>query len=136
MDRRNKLRLLLITALIFILLFLTCFLLLIRGADRHFMSSSEIISSQIENLIEANESEKNDLRASLKEEYISRARSLAYILGENSALQEDYDGFCRLAELLNLDEINIFGTDGLIAYSTVPEYVGFSIYSGGAGRVF
>ena len=95
------------------------------------MSSAETISSQISSLIQSNNNEKQDLQESLKDECISRARSLAYILENEPGLQKDYNELCKIASLLNIDEVNVFDQDGLIAYSTVKDYVGFSIYSGG-----
>ena len=105
---------------------------LIKGADQHFKESSEILASQIISLIRSNDDEKNELQASLKEEYISKAKALATILEKDPTVQADYDELCKVAALLDIDEVKVFGKDdGLIAYSTVPDYVGFSIYSGG-----
>ena len=118
-------------AAVLAVLFLACLSVLIRSTNQHFLNSAEILTSQIGSLIKSNENEKNELQESLKEEYISRAKALAYILENNPGLEEDYDELCKVAALLGIDEINIFGKDGLIAYSTVKEYVGFSIYSGG-----
>ena len=128
---RIELKVTLVMAVIFAILFLACWVLLVGNADRSFLDSAEIMTSQIENLIESNESEKHELQESLKEEYISKATSLAYILENDKGLEADYDELCRVAELLDIDEVNVFGQDGLIAYSTVKDYVGFSIYSGG-----
>ena len=118
-------------AVIFAVLFAACLFLLIRSTHQHFLDSSRIMSSQIESLIESNENEKNELQESLKEEYISKATALAYILQNDEHIEQDYDELCKVAALLDIDEVNVFGQDGLIAYSTVKDYVGFSIYSGG-----
>ena len=131
MNNKNKRNLILAMAGLFIVLFTSCLFILVKGADQHFQSTSEIISSQIGNLIQNNDNEKNELQNSLKEDYILRAKTLAYILENDPDLEKNYDELCKIASLLNIDEINIFGKDGLIAYSTVQDYVGFSIYSGG-----
>ena len=136
MNRNNKRHLLIVMVIIFIVLFTVCLFALVMSTDRHFLSSAEIISSQIGNLIQSNDDEKSELEKSLKEEYISRAKALAYILEKDPHLQEDYNELCKVASLLNIDEVNVFGKDGLIAYSTVPDYVGFSIYSGGQVAFF
>ena len=131
MNSNNKRRLLIAMISIFVVLFSACLFVLVKSAEQRFLDSAEIISSQIGNLIQSNDEEKNELQKSLKDEYISRAKALAFILEKEPELQADYDELCEVASLLNIDEVNIFGKDGLIAYSTVPDYVGFSIYSGG-----
>lgn len=136
MNKGNKLQLILSMIGIFIILFAVCMFVLVKGADQRFLSSGNAISTQITNLIENNDNEKEELQNSLKDEYISRAKALAYILEKDSTLEENYDELCKLAALLSIDEINVFGRDGLIAYSTVKEYVGFSIYSGGQVAFF
>ena len=131
MTGKNKLRLLITMAVILIVLFGSCLFILIKDAEQHFLNSAQIITSQIQSLITGNENEKSELQDSLKEEYISKAKALAYILENDPGIEEDYDELCKVASLLSIDEVNVFDQDGLIAYSTVPDYVGFSIYSGG-----
>ena len=131
MNKNFKTKLLMSLIVWFALLFSSCLFFLKRAADKHFEESSRILASQISSLIKSNDEEKNELQGSLKEEYISKAKALAYILEKNPGVQADYDELCKVASLLDIDEVNVFGKDGLIAYSTVKDYVGFSIYSGG-----
>ena len=118
-------------AAIFIIMFICCQFVIVRGTEQHFLSSADVLSSQIGKLIENNDNDNDALQTSLKEEYIDRAKAVAYILENNPDLQKNYDELCELASILNIDEINIFGQNGLITYSTVPDYVGYGIYSGG-----
>lgn len=118
-------------AAIFIIMFICCQFVIVRGSEQHFLSSAEVLSSQIGKLIENNDNDNDALQTSLKEEYIDRAKAVAYILENNPDLQKNYDELCELASILNIDEINIFGQNGLITYSTVSDYVGYGIYSGG-----
>lgn len=129
-------RLLMIMAVIFIIIYGGSIFALKRSTEKHFLNSAEIISSQIVNLIRNNESKTNELKESLKDEYISRAKSLAYMLEKDASIESDYEDLCEVASLLGIDEVNIFDKSGLIAYSTVPDYVGFSIYSGGQVAFF
>ena len=136
MNKENRTRLIIFISIFLCVLFLSCLVIQTRSANQHFKDSSKIIASQIENLIAVNETEKNELQASLKEDYIARARAMAYILEENSGIEKDYNELCKAARLLNIDEVNVFDKNGLIAYSTVKDYVGFSIYSGGQVAFF
>ena len=131
MNKKSRQNLLGLMAVIFAVLFSVCLGIMKRSADNHFLDSSQTVSSQIVTLIQSNEAEKRALEQSVKEDYISQAKAFAYVLEKDPALEEDYDELCKAASLMNIDEVNIFGYDGLIAYSTVPDYVGFSIYSGG-----
>ena len=131
MNRNNKRYLLFVMIAVFIILFTICFFALVKGTEQHFLNSSELLSTQVGNLIQINDSEKKELQESLKGEYISRAKALAFIIGNDPELKTDYDELCNVSALLNIDEVNVFDKEGLIAYSTVPDYVGFSIYSGG-----
>ena len=119
-----------------ILLLSASVFILVRSANQHFLNSADIMSSQVAELIKRNEDEKTELQESLKVEYISKAKALAYILENNKGLENDHDELCKVADLLSIDEINIFDKDGLISYSTVKDYVGFSIYSGGQVAFF
>ena len=131
MSRKNKTLFAILLVVIMAALYGVSFAVLVRLANHHYSDSAEVISHQIGDLIRSNENEKAELQASLKEEYISKAKALAYILEKDPALEADYDELCRVSALLGIDEVNIFDHDGLIAYSTVEDYVGFSIYSGG-----
>ena len=131
MNRKNQVHLLIIVAVILIVVYVVSFQVLIRFANQHFSDSAEIISYQIRDLIINNEAEKEELQTSLKEEYISKAKALAYILEKDPGLEENYDELSRVAALLSIDEVDIFDTDGIIRGGTVPEYFGFSMYSGG-----
>ena len=115
MNKKNKFKIGIIMAVIFVVLFVACLFFLIQSTSQHFLESSKVMSSQIESLIESNENEKNELQESLKEEYISKATALAYILQNDESIEKDYDELCKVAELLNIDEVNVFGKDGLIA---------------------
>ena len=65
MTGKNKLRLLITMAVILIVLFGSCLFILIKDAEQHFLSSAQIITSQIESLITGNENEKSELQDSL-----------------------------------------------------------------------
>ena len=136
MNRRNVLRFAIATAVLYLILLAMCLNVLVRNDRKHFEDSSGILGTQIISYIRVNEQERDDLQASLKEEYISKAKAVAYILENTVDLETDSNELDRISELLGIDEINIFGQDGLIAYSTVRDYVGFSIYSGGQVSFF
>ena len=131
MNKKYRIELMCVFSLALVVIVTAAYGLLVRSINQNFAKSSEVISRQVNDLIHSNEAETEELQETLKEEYISKAKALAYVLEHTEGLEEDYDELCKVADLLDIDEINIFGKDGLIAYSTVPDYVGYSIYSGG-----
>ena len=131
MNKRNRIRLLVTLVAMMIVLCLIYLLALSESSKRHFSETSTIITSQIENLIESNKAENDTLQGTIKEDYISRAKALAYILENDPALKEDRERLARVAGLLGIDEVDIFDTEGIIVYSTVPEYVGYSMHNEG-----
>ena len=131
MNKKYRIELMCVFSLALVVIVTAAYGLLVRSINQNFAKSSEVISRQVNDLILSNEAETEELQETLKEEYISKAKALAYVLEHTEGLEEDYDELCKVADLLDIDEINIFGKDGLIAYSTVPDYVGYSIYSGG-----
>lgn len=131
MNKRNRIRLLITLVAMMIVLCLIYLLALSESSKRHFSETSAIITSQIENLIESNKAENDTLQGTIKEDYISRAKALAYILENDPALKEDRERLTRVAGLLGIDEVDIFDTEGIIVYSTVPEYVGYSMHNEG-----
>ena len=136
MNKNNRLKLFIAMLLLLVVLLSSSVFIFYRTAKQHFLSSAEMMSLQINDLIKRVENEKTELQESLKEEYISKAKALSFILENNEEIEKDYDELCRTAKLLDIDEINVFDKDGLIAYSTVKDYVGFSIYSGGQVAFF
>lgn len=91
---------------------------------------SELLLNQIVDVINTNQRDGNDLYASVKEDYIYRAQSVAYILDTKPEIENDIAELEKIARLLSIDEINIFDKDGVIYAGNVPHYFGLSFDSG------
>lgn len=83
---------------------------------------------QIEDILIRNDRSLETLTDSLKDEYIIKAQTAAYII-ENVELNttEEYQ---QLAELINVDEIHIFNTEGMIYQGSEEKYFGYDFSSG------
>lgn len=81
-------------------------------------------------MLEANEEKNESLLESLKKEYISRAKAVAYIYQNDSSLITDSVKSKEIATYLGIDEICYFDTAGTIIGGTNPEYNGLNVNDG------
>ncbi len=91
---------------------------------------ANIISKQIEEVLNENEKDLDELIASLKEDCIIRAQAAAYILENVSIDETDVNGLKKIAELLQVDELHLFDTEGTLYGGTNPEYFGLNMNDG------
>ena len=92
--------------------------------------TSDLLIKQVEDVIEENKRKEKSLTDSLKENYISKAKAVAYIIDSSPETEYDLAELIRIAKLMSIDEIHLFTEDGEIYSGTVPIYYGFSFDSG------
>ena len=85
---------------------------------------------QIEQLLAANQTDLEKVTAAYKETCLHNAESIAYIIESRPEVLEDLKELCRIAEFIEVDEIHIFDSNGVIITGTHPEYYGLSFDSG------
>ncbi len=83
---------------------------------------------QLEAILDTNAESLETLTESLQEEYIIRVQAVAYIL-ENIDISTESE-YAELATLLDVDEIHVFSSDGVIYEGSVAEYYGYNFESG------
>ena len=98
----------------------------VRAAD----STSEVLLKEAESVLERNAEEEETLPASLKDDYITRAQAVAYILQNADSNAADTEELQRIAGMIAVDEICLFDRNGVIYASTNPEYIGVSMDDG------
>ncbi len=92
--------------------------------------TSHFLLNQVERIISDYESREEVLSEQLKEDYITRAKAVAYILMKYPKAENNIDELFRIARLLKVDEINLFNVEGVIYSGTVPEYYNMDMDSG------
>jgi diguanylate cyclase (GGDEF)-like protein len=92
--------------------------------------SSLMRLNQVVSLIEENEANENSLIETLKEDYMIRAQTAAYILDARPEAETDISELNKIAGLLSVDEIHLFDATGMIYSGTEPQYYGYSFDSG------
>ncbi|MBO4415528.1 MAG: GGDEF domain-containing protein [Lachnospiraceae bacterium] len=92
--------------------------------------TAQILINQVVSLIENNNEKIRIHTDSLKEDYITRAKAVAYIIDQNVELSYSVEELKKIAELTLVDEIHLFDTQGSIYAGTVPKYYGYCFDSG------
>ena len=94
------------------------------------LKTGSMLASQIENILESNAGKEKVLIESLKEDFTTRAKSVAYIIDKFPSAEYDLEELKHIALLCSIDEIHLFTTEGFIYSGTVPEYYDFRFDSG------
>ena len=89
-----------------------------------------ILIDQVVSLIENNNGKIRLHTESLKEDYVTRAKAVSYIIDQNVKLSYSKDELRKIAQLIMVDEIHLFNAKGSIYAGTVPEYYGYNFDSG------
>lgn len=119
-----------------IVLFLVSLLLtieyaiLINSNEIRANRTSTILLSQVEKIISQNEEKEATLVASLKADYITRAKAVSYLIDCNPELENDIAELIKVANLMSVDEIHLFDRTGTIYGGTTPQYYGFCFDTG------
>lgn len=113
--------------ILFMFLFVTVFQLYsnVRAARK----TTDYLMHQIENIALNNDDAAKKLEETLKEDYIVRARAVAYAV-QISDKELTLDQLQKMASLMNVDEIHFFNKNGTIVNGSVPEYYGYSMDDG------
>lgn len=85
---------------------------------------------QIEQLLEKNQEELVETKASYQQTCLHNAEAIAYIIEHNPSLLDSAGDLRKIAVLMEVDEIHIFDATGRIYSGTHPEYYNYTMDSG------
>ncbi len=105
-------------------------LLQINFATQSFTRAATLQIDQIIEILDSNEIEIDILADDLKQDYLIRAHAASYMLQQNPDIIDDIEELKKVVNLLQIDEIHLFDKEGVIYAGTVPDYIGYSVYSG------
>ena len=117
-------------ALVMLVLLALEFLFLVSGNQERAEWTALVMVDQIEGILKSNERKTQALVDSLKENYITKAKAVSYIVDHVEAVETNIEEQRRIAELMSIDEIHLFDEGGTIYSGTVPIYYGYSFDSG------
>ncbi len=119
-----------ITFILVTVIFLLSTLIQVAGQQQAGLDNARRIFDQVGQLLEENSKELEQVQAEYNARCLNSARTAAYILEYNPAARDDVDELKKIAAGVEVDEIHIFNTDGVIVAGTHPEYFGLSFDSG------
>ena len=97
---------------------------------RNVNKTSQVLLDQVISIIDKNQQSEKELIQSLKEDYIVRAKAVAYIIDANPEAQYDVEELQKIAGLMAIDEIDLFDETGTIYSGSEPKYYGYTFDSG------
>lgn len=127
-KRRSKIICLLITIIV-IAIFLEIGILY-NVNNKNTEKTSKVLLKQVINIIDKNQKNEEDMIKSLKEDYIVRAKAVAYIIDARPSAEKDQKELQKIVKLMSIDEIHLFDKTGKIYGGSVPKYYGYSFNSG------
>ncbi len=98
-----------------------------------------IFNSKIDQMINTMENNQLDIESinrNLDEDYLTRARAAEYVIRLDERILESRSQMLRLVNLLNVDEIHVIDENGLIVYSTIPQYVNLDFHNADQTKEF
>ena len=98
--------------------------------NRNIRNTSEVLLDQVAGIIERNTDDEKEMIQSLKEDYMVRAKAVAYILDANKKTEHDVPELQKIAKLMSVDEVHLFDKRGKVYSGTVPKYYGYNFSSG------
>ena len=122
----NKYTIIIITIAISVILFIN-FLFHLNLLKTQQFNTFFAKTQQMIHTLENNRMELDLLRKNLDEDYLTRARAAAYVLDRQKDVSMDVAQMQYLADLLNVDELHIINENGIIASSSVSQYVGIDM---------
>lgn len=126
----NFTKIVIIIALTVMLLILGTYVVLMSNNEKNAKKTGEVMINQMSGILTQNRSDEETLVASLKEEYMIRAKTVAYMLEHDASAEYDVEELCKIANMLSVDEIHLFDETGTIYSGTRPQYYGFGFDSG------
>lgn len=130
MKKSFKSRIIGLVALVMAVLLALQTMLQLSSGRNHFYQSANILIGQIEEILNSKDEGERSLTESLKNDYIVRAQACSYIIENCIASEQDVQELQKIAKLLEVDEIHLFDTAGVIYSGTIPKYYGYSFDSG------
>lgn len=102
------------------------YLLATRNIEREMTRTAVQQLEQVADTLQANQVELRNLKASLEEDYLTRAHAFAYIIEQNPSVLDKPVELERIKIFLNVDELHVADENGILRYGTVPAYFGIN----------
>lgn len=102
----------------------------IKLSQHDMDSSSKVLFWQINQLLSENNIELKNVKQDFKTSCLVRAKAAAYIVQNQPEILNNLEEMRKIAKLLQIDELHVFNTDGVIYTGSEPKYYGYHFHSG------
>ncbi|MBR6228761.1 MAG: diguanylate cyclase [Eubacterium sp.] len=113
-----------VTVVVIAILISLLYLIQVQTNRKNAYNSSSLLIDQLKNTITNNDERVRSLTASLKEDYITRAKAVSYILDKNPSIEKQITELAWIANLVSVDEIHLLDETGTIYGGTKPKVYG------------
>lgn len=118
------------TAVVMLLFLLSNYMLQIKSLEKEQVHASQDLFWQIEQILERNNEQLTEVKSNFKEDCMIRAKAAAYILKDRPDILNNPSEIKHLTELLQIDELHAFDSEGTLYAGSEPKYFGYTFYSG------
>lgn len=130
MKRAITIRLCIVIAVSMIATAALNYYLQIKSAKEVMYSNAELRINQAMEILEKNDAEIEALNQDLEEDYFIRAKAAAYIVQNHPEVIGDLEEIRKIASLLQVDELHLFDTAGVLFAGSEPKYYNYTFASG------
>ena len=128
--------LVIISSLLTVLLLVTALILNIATEHWNVREEASIFFKQIDRVLVNNRKELKQAREDYCTECIKKAHTAAYIVQKDPTQRDSLTDIQHIADLLDVEEVNIFDENGVIVAGNVPANYGTSMENGGQNSFF
>ena len=100
------------------------------GNRRQAFHTGGLLIEQIEAMLVRNARQEASLKEGYKDDYITRAKAVAYIIDHEPLIGADSNELRKIAKLVSVDEIYLFDVGGTIYNGTNTKFIGMNMDAG------
>ena len=109
----------LVMAMAIISMIIVSYILQNTSAQNRMKENSILKLNQISLTIENNKRSLIELNEMLDNDYITKAKTFAYIIEKNPNILQSSEELQNIKNLLSVDELHVINKDGILEYSTI-----------------
>lgn len=129
-QKKKRMKMIIVLIAIIIIALILEASILYNVNNKNIEKTSEVLMNQVVDIMKENQKNEDEMMQSLKEDYMVRAKAVAYIIDAKPEAENSTKELQKIADLMSIDEIHVFNKEGQIYRGTVPKYYGYNFNSG------
>lgn len=106
----------------------------VSQSNQKVVATDKLIAIK-QNLMQ-NDSEIRKIKQEFSENALLKAKSLSYMISQNEQLLYSTESMQSMADLLQVDEVNVTDENGILLWGNVPEYYNMDFHEGAQTEAF